>query len=85
MPDVMEILAGFLEIVGSVLAITGACQFIRAAFREGRAWGLCCFFIPFAKLLFLIFHWEEAKRPFLMYVIGLGIALCGLEMMPSTG
>jgi len=76
---------GFLGYVGLALIILGLISsaiagifFLLAAFRVGVLWGLAVFFLPFAGLLFLLFHWEEAKVPFLWNLGSLAVVFLGL-------
>ena len=38
-------------------------------FRRHWGWGLAVFFVPFALLVFAIMYWEDAKKPFLVYLV----------------
>lgn len=38
-------------------------------FRRHWGWGLAVFFVPFALLVFAIMYWEDAKKPFLLYLV----------------
>jgi len=49
-----------------------------AAFRESVLWGLACLFLPIVSLFFLIVHWSEAKRAFVVQLLGVGFLLAGL-------
>lgn len=60
----MEILGIILLAIGFIISGGAGIWFLVVAFRESVLWGLCCLFIPFASLFFLIVHWSEAKRPF---------------------
>ena len=57
--------------MGFVVAIAGGVMFTIAAFRQSVVWGLCVLFgVPFASLLFLIKHWDEAKQAFGVQLLG---------------
>jgi hypothetical protein len=64
---------GPLFLLSAVLTVVGGFWVLIVAFRTGLLWGLGCLFIPFVELIFVVTHWEEAKRPFLLQVIGIAI------------
>jgi hypothetical protein len=53
----------FLSLAASVFA---SIWLIIVAFGESVIWGLACIFIPLCGLLFVITHWDKAKKPFLI-------------------
>ncbi len=59
-----------LMLLGGLIALVGGILFLVAAFRESILWGLAVLFIPFAGLVFLIAHWQDAKKPFLLQLLG---------------
>ncbi len=62
---------GFLILLIAVfglLSIFGLVGLYVAAFRESVGWGMLCLFVPFAMLVFVIRHWEQAKVPFLLSI-----------------
>lgn len=85
---------GFLAIVGfiiaglgAVAAIAGALMMLIAAFRESKGIG-CGMLVPginsIVSLYFLIAYWSEAKKPFLIQLVGtvgvfLGLSLAGVN------
>ncbi len=40
------------------------------AFHESTRWGLLCFFLPPAQLVFIFQSWDECKIPFFIYLAG---------------
>lgn len=73
-----------LLILGLVLAFIGGLWFLVAAFRESVLWGLACLFIPIVQLFFLIVHWDEAKKPFLLQLLGLAAIVIAMLISPQT-
>ncbi|MBT3294926.1 MAG: thioredoxin family protein [Verrucomicrobia bacterium] len=67
----MGILFLVLTIFGWVTLIAGGIMLIVAAFRVSVVWGICVLFLGPAGLVFLIMHWEEAKKPFGVQILGL--------------
>ena len=43
------------------------------AFSESIVWGLGCLFLPLVSLFFLIVHWRQAKDPFFLQLLGIGV------------
>jgi hypothetical protein len=60
-------------------------MFLVAAFRESLLWGLAILFLPFAGLVFLIMHWSEARRGFMVQLLGCIIAFAGVGMGFASG
>lgn len=65
--------------IGALLSFVANIWLLVQAFRVSLLWGLAYLFLPFAGLVFLVVHWQEARRPFLvglagMLVMGAGVA-----------
>ncbi len=80
----MSAFALILLLFGAVLMLVGGIMLIIAAFRQSMLWGLAYLFIPFAALVFLFRHWSEARRGFLINIVGgamfSGAIICSPEM-----
>jgi len=59
--------------VGLGILIIGGIGTLIAAFKTSILWGVGCLLIGPVSLLFLIMHWDNAKNPFFLQLIGLGI------------
>jgi hypothetical protein len=64
-----------LMYVGFAIAFVGGLWLLYKAFCQSLLWGIACIFLPFMALFFVLFHWHEAKKPFLTNVAGLVIAI----------
>lgn len=73
-------MGAILLLGGGLLMLVGGILIAVAAFRESVLWGLACLFIPFAALIFVITHFEEAKGGLMFYVAGIGAAVLGAVM-----
>ena len=73
-----------LIVLGALLAAVGGVWGIVVAFRRSLIWGLCYIFVPFASLAFLIVAWADAKRPFLVRMMGVFLILSVL-LLPNQG
>lgn len=60
--------------VAGLLLFAGGIMFVVAAFRVSVVWGLCVLFLGPVALVFLIMHWEEAKRAFGIQMLGMLLA-----------
>lgn len=69
----MNQFAMMLSLLGAIACLIGAIGLIIDAFHEGIFWGLGCLLFAPVMLAFVVFHWEEAKKPFLIGVIGFGM------------
>ena len=67
-----------LVYLGLIIIIIGGIGFLIAAFKKSLLWGLGCFFLAPVSLIFLIMHWQDAKNPFFLQLVGLGITLVGM-------
>ncbi|MBE2213704.1 MAG: hypothetical protein IAE82_07525 [Opitutaceae bacterium] len=52
------------------------------AFRAGILWGLGSLFVPFVSFVFVLLHWHDTKKPFL---IGVGAAVATVVLIFKTG
>jgi hypothetical protein len=73
-------MATFLLIVGIILALVGGIGMLIVAFRESVLWGIGCLLIPLVSLIFVISHWDEAKKPFLIQLAGVVLMILGGAM-----
>ena len=60
--------------LGIALIVIGAIGTLIAAFKTSLLWGLGCLLIAPVSLLFLVFHWDVAKNPFFLQLIGFALA-----------
>jgi len=66
-----------LTLLGLVLAIVGGVWIAIEAFKEGLLWGIGCLLIPLVGLIFVALHWDVAKRPFLIQMVGVALYFLG--------
>lgn len=71
--------------IGFLIMLIGNIMFLVAGFRMHVGWGLALLFLPFAGLLFLILHWDEAKRPFLIGLLGFLLSGMGWALGITQG
>ena len=59
--------------LGIGVMIIGGIGFLIAAFKQSIWWGLGCILLSPVSLIFLILHWPDAKNPFFLQLVGVGI------------
>ena len=77
----MSILAGALVVAGVIFAIIGFIWILIEAFKESVWWGLGSLFINVVALIFVLMHWDRAKKPFLIWLGGGVLVLVGGLLM----
>ena len=68
-------MSGILLIIGYLLLFIGGLLFLVEMFKESILWGLGGMFISPVSLIFLIMHWDAAKRPFLLQLCSIPFIL----------
>lgn len=58
---------------GIIIAGVGRIWFLVVAYQESTLWGVCCFFVPFAEVIFFFTHLEDTWRPTVVYILGIVI------------
>ena len=66
-----------LAYIGIAIFIIGGIGTLIASFKTSILWGLGCLFIAPVSLIFLILHWDVAKNPFFLQLIGIALAYIG--------
>ncbi len=79
----METLGVILIIVGTLIALVYGIILLVKAFQVSIWWGLAYLLIPFAALVFIVVHWEVAKKPFLMSLLSFPFIIVGLILAPG--
>ena len=69
-----------LQILGFLVMFVGAIGTLIAAFSTSVWWGLGCLLLSPVSLIFLVLHWDVAKNPFFLQLVGLAVWFIG-----STG
>ena len=73
----MAIVGSLLMLVGCIIALVYGIILLVKAFQTSIWWGLAYLLIPFAALVFVIVHWEVAKKPFLMSLLSIPFIIVG--------
>lgn len=56
--------------VGILIGCIAGIWLLIEAFRVSILWGLASLFIPVVPLVFVILHWDRARKPFLWSLLG---------------
>ena len=79
----MTTLMGIVFLVCALVAVVASVWLLVVIFKEGGAlWGLGSVFVPFVSLIFVITNWEPTKKPFL---ISLGAMIVAVAAMALGG
>ena len=70
--------------LGLAVFIIGGIGFLIAAFKNSILWGLGCLLLYPVSIIFLILNWSEAKNPFFLQLLGIGIMLIGSVFSSPT-
>ena len=71
--------------VGGLILLVGGIWLLVLAFKESVLWGLGSLFIPFVAIIFAATHWEVAKNPFLLYLLGVVLVIVAtVAFAPET-
>lgn len=72
-------IARIVTTIGGIFSFAGWLWFLISAFRVSVGWGLGFLFLgPLVGLFFLFAHWDEAKKPFGVALLGFLINVGGL-------
>lgn len=72
--DELDILLTYL---GLAVFFIGGIGTLIAAFKTGILWGLGCLLFAPVSLFFLILHWNVAKHPFFLQLVGVALIFVG--------
>lgn len=81
----MEVIGTILVIVGVIIMIVGGIMLLIVAFKESIWWGLGSIFVPIVALVFLIMHWQKAKKSFFIWLAGFAVSILGTVLGGSLG
>ena len=65
-----EIVGIGIVVAGLAVVLLGLLWLIVRAFRTKIWWGLAVLFLPGAVLVYLVKHWDRARRPFVVVLVG---------------
>jgi hypothetical protein len=71
-------------LTGLALLVFGI-QILVRAFKTSIVWGLVSLFVPLAVFVFVIKHWAETRKPFLLSLACIPVQLVGFGLMLAGG
>ena len=85
MIDTIKPIIGFLFLIaGTVVCIYWQVRLLVVAYRCSLWWLFGCLFVPFADLVFLLFNFKIARKPYALSWLGLIVAGLGGWMAGVT-
>jgi hypothetical protein len=66
-----------LSVIGYIVMLVGWIWILVVAFKHSLGWGLASLLIPLVGLIFVALNFAAAKKPFLIWLAGLGLAIIG--------
>ncbi|NQT92791.1 MAG: hypothetical protein HQ559_08520 [Lentisphaerae bacterium] len=81
----MNVFIIVLSVVGSLTCMVGAGMIIIAAFRESVGWGIGVLLFQPAAFIFVLLHWDEAKKGFLVQLAGVCVFVAAWGMVFAQG
>ena len=76
-------MSNIIQFVGVGIFILGGIFFLIEAFKTSLLWGLGCLFFTPVSLFYLFCHWGNAKKPFLIQIVGFVILFAGAYLQQS--
>lgn len=73
----MSVIALILLVLGLAISLVAGIWLLVVAFRESVWWGLGSLLLSPVALVFVILHWQQAKKPFLINLGGLALVIVG--------
>jgi hypothetical protein len=70
-----------LFVLAWILSTWGRVWLLVVAFHTSTQWGVLCLLAPCFDLIFLITHWQDAKKPFGLQVLGFAMFLIGAAVV----
>ena len=65
----------FVLMIGMGVMLVGGIWILIEAFKESILWGIGCLLLAPVSIVFVFMHWDVSKKPFLIHLGGLGIAI----------
>ena len=70
--------------LGGLISFIGGIWLLVVAFKQSVWWGLGSFFIAPVALVFVILHWQDSKKPFLISLAGGVLCVIAAMMAPQV-
>jgi hypothetical protein len=77
----LPVIGLFLILAGFVVAAAAALAVVAKAFKKNLFWGVACFLVPLATLVFTLRFWRDSKQWFFAQLAGTLLLLAGMWLM----
>jgi hypothetical protein len=64
-----------IEMLGLAILVIGGLWLLIEAFTTSILWGIGCLLITPVSLVFIFVHWDKAKSPFILQLVGLALIM----------
>ncbi len=64
-----------IEMLGLAILVIGGLWLLIEAFTTSILWGIGCLLITPVSLVFIFVHWDRAKSPFILQLVGLALII----------
>jgi hypothetical protein len=64
-----------IEMLGLAILVIGGLWLLIEAFTTSILWGIGCLLITPVSLVFIFVHWDRAKSPFILQLVGLALIM----------
>lgn len=69
--------------LGMIIGCGAGIWLLVVAFNAGFWWGLLTLIVPFVGLVFIITHWHDAKKPFLLNLVAGALVWIAIWRQPA--
>lgn len=73
-----------ITVLGFIALGIASIWIIVNAFKESVLWGLGSILIPLVSVIFVFMHWDENKKPFFIYIIGVVVVIVGAVLTGAS-
>lgn len=79
----METISAALIMLGLFITVLAKIWLVCYAYDDGCLWVIIVLLLPFGELLYILLYWQDAKKPFYLWLVGFLIALVGVLLSPE--
>jgi hypothetical protein len=73
-------MATIIMILGVIGMIIGGVGMLMVGFQESMLWGIGMLIVPLVSIIFVLTHWRDAKKPFMIQVVGWLLFAAGMAL-----
>lgn len=79
--ETMSMPAKISYFLGLLVCVVGGIWMLVKGFQESLPWGFGMILCGIVSLVFLVMHWDKAKNPFFVQLVGIALMLLGLMVL----